>query len=193
MFIRHVFGEEIQNYIVDIAALRLEVFKDFPYLYDGNVEDEHKYLERYSLSKNSLVLLAFDNDDIVGASTALPLQYVDLGFKKPFENSSYNISDIFYFGESVLLPQYRGNGIGNKFFQEREKFALSLGYNSFVFCAVNRGQNHSLKPNNYRDLGKWWSRIGYQPMTYFVCNYSWKEVNSEKEVMNSLTFWQKGL
>ena len=35
----------------DIASLRLKVFKDFPYLYDGNIEYEHKYLERYSLSK----------------------------------------------------------------------------------------------------------------------------------------------
>ena len=62
MLIRHVYGKQIQSYIDDIASLRLKVFKDFPYLYDGNIEDEHKYLERYSLSKNSLVLLFLDND-----------------------------------------------------------------------------------------------------------------------------------
>ena len=193
MLIRHVYGKEIQNYIDDIAALRLRVFKDFPYLYDGNIEDEHKYLERYSLSKNSLVLLAFDDNKVVGVSTALPLKDADSGFREPFENSSYNISDIFYFGESVLLPQYRGNGIGSKFFQEREKFALSLECDSFVFCSVNRERDHPLKPSNYRYLDEWWSRIGYQPMPSFVCSYSWKEVGSEQEVINSLTFWQKGL
>ena len=105
----------------------------------------------------------------------------------------YNIDDIFYFGESVLLREYRGEGIGNQFFQEREKFAQSLGYNSFVFCAVNREKDHPLRPINFSDLGDWWSRIGYQPMPSLVCNYSWKEVGSLEEVMNSLTFWQKGL
>lgn len=193
MLIRHVYGKQIQSYIDDIASLRLKVFKDFPYLYGENIEDEHKYLERYSLSKNSLVILVLDNDKVVGASTALPLSDADSGFKEPFENSVYNIDDIFYFGESVLLREYRGKGIGNQFFQEREKFALSLGYNSFVFCAVNREKNHPLRPINFSDLDDWWSRIGYQPMPSLVCNYSWKEVGSLQEVMNSLTFWQKGL
>lgn len=189
MLIRHVRGKEIQGYIDDLAALRIEVFKEFPYLYDGNIEDEHKYLMRYSLSKNSLVLLVFDDDKIVGASTALPLKDADSGFQEPFHNSPYSIENIFYFGESVLRAKYRSNGIGNKFFQEREKFALSLGYNSFVFCAVNREKNHVLKPDNYRDLSEWWLRIGYRSMPDFVCNYSWKEVDSEQEVVNSLTFW----
>ena len=193
MLIRHVYGKQIRSYIDDIASLRLKVFKDFPYLYDGNIEDEHKYLERYSLSKNSLVLLFLDNDKVVGASTALPLSDADPGFKQPFENSVYNIDDIFYFGESVLLREYRGKGIGNQFFQEREKFAQSLGYNSFVFCAVNREKDHPLRPINFSDLGDWWSRIGYQPIPSLVCNYSWKEFGSLQEVMNSLTFWQKGL
>mgnify|MGYP000408638396 CR=1 FL=1 len=33
------------------------------------------------------------------------------------------VSDIFYCAESVLLPEYRGQGIGHRFFEILESFA----------------------------------------------------------------------
>jgi hypothetical protein len=64
MLVRHIYGKQIENYIDDIESLRLNVFKDFPYLYDENIEDEHEYLEQCSLLKNILVLLVLDNDKV---------------------------------------------------------------------------------------------------------------------------------
>ena len=74
MLIRHVYGKPKQNYVEDIASLRLNVFKHLPYLYDGNIEDAHQYLERYSLSNNSLAQLVLDNDKVVGAYSSSIIQ-----------------------------------------------------------------------------------------------------------------------
>ena len=43
MFIESVRGREIKNYLDDIASLRINVFKEFPYLYDGCINYERKY------------------------------------------------------------------------------------------------------------------------------------------------------
>ena len=44
--IRRVSGRALPDYLEDVARLRIEVFRDFPYLYDGTVEYEEKYLQR---------------------------------------------------------------------------------------------------------------------------------------------------
>lgn len=191
MLIKSVYGNDIKNYVNDLAALRIEVFKEYPYLYDGSLEAEKAYLEYYSQSKDSIILLVEDQGSVVGATTGIPLAQADYDFRKPFENKNYNIDDIFYLGESVLLPKYRGQNFGNKFFQRREEFAKSLGYNNLVFCSVNRDKSHPLKPDNYRALDDWWIRLGYKHYSDLVCKFSWKEVDEKEEVLNSLTFWQK--
>jgi hypothetical protein len=47
--------------------------------------------------------------------------------KAPFIAAGGNVDHIFYFGESVLLPQFRGMGIGHHFFDEREAAARAAG------------------------------------------------------------------
>src|SRR5690606_23143734 len=57
----------------EVARLRIEVFRDFPYLYDGDLGYEEEYLRTYVQSPRSVIVLARDGDRIVGASTAIPL------------------------------------------------------------------------------------------------------------------------
>ena len=75
MQIRLLHGAAIAPYIDDLARLRLAVFREFPYLYDGDPAYEADYLARYAHSGRSLVVLALDNDEVVGASTGLCLLY----------------------------------------------------------------------------------------------------------------------
>lgn len=70
--------------VEQLAALRLCVFREFPYLYEGNEAYERRYLQTYINAPRSLCLLVKDGDAIVGASTALPLADESSEFQQPF-------------------------------------------------------------------------------------------------------------
>ena len=57
----------------EVARLRIAVFRDWPYLYDGDEGYEREYLAAYARSPNSVVVLARDGDTAIGASTGIPL------------------------------------------------------------------------------------------------------------------------
>jgi len=62
---------------------------------------------------------------------------------RPFLEHGYDPERIFYYGESVLLRAYRGQGLGKQFFVEREDHARSLNrFDLLCFCAVERPLDH---------------------------------------------------
>ena len=71
--IRSFAGVEIAPHLPALAELRMRVFRDWPYLYDGDAQYEERYLRSYRDSWRSVVVLAFDGGRVVGASTGLPL------------------------------------------------------------------------------------------------------------------------
>lgn len=121
--IRALTGKALFHAIPDVAALRIEVFKDWPYLYDGDQVYEERYLAPYSTAGDAIVVGAFDAGRLVGASTGMALSAHADDFAAAFANSDLTVDKIFYCAESVLLPQYRGQGIGHSFFDLREGFA----------------------------------------------------------------------
>jgi len=68
-------GEEAKKYTKQIANIRITMFKEFPYLYEGSLEGEEEYLNIYFSSTNSIVLLVLDGDKVVGFSNSIPLKY----------------------------------------------------------------------------------------------------------------------
>ncbi|NCN27580.1 hypothetical protein GW915_08395 [bacterium] len=72
MEIKTLHGSEISPYLKDIARLRIQVFRDFPYLYEGSFEYEEKYLDRYAQGKGSLIAIVLDKNKVVGATSCLP-------------------------------------------------------------------------------------------------------------------------
>ena len=40
-------GKEISALVEDLAELRIHIFKEFPYLYEGNKAFEYEYLNKY--------------------------------------------------------------------------------------------------------------------------------------------------
>ena len=101
---------------------------------------------------------------------------------------------LFYFGESVLLPQFRGQGIGKQFMQKRVEWAQLRGiYQSVLFCAVVQPEDHPDRPVDYRGLEGFWSRWGFEPVPNLVCHLAWKERRSAGEFKHALQFWKKDL
>lgn len=183
-------GKEIFPYINDIAKLRITVFKEYPYLYEGDFEYEANYLKTY-LRSECTVILVCDENKVVGASTAIPMAFETSEIQKPFVDLGMEISKIFYFGESVLLPAYRGQGIYAHFFNAREKAAREYGCQFATFCAVERAQNDSRKPKDYVSLERYWEKIGYKKHSEIFTFYSWKEIGEHVQSPKKMNFWIK--
>jgi GNAT superfamily N-acetyltransferase len=187
-------GPALEPHLDALGHLRITVFRDYPYLYDGSLEYERDYLRTYLSSPDSLVVLAFDDDQVVGATTCLPLRDEGPEFQDAFLKANYDIETICYFGESILLPQYRGQGIGKAFFTHREAHARSLpGIRLTTFCAVDRPANHPLRPPNYRPLDTLWTQQGYTKHPELQATFTWKEIHEPTESPKTLTFWLKPL
>lgn len=185
-------GEEITPLIDELGALRIAVFREFPYLYEGTLEYERPYLKRYAASERSLIVTMRHEGKLIGATTCIPLADEMEEFRSPFEAQNLPIEDYFYFGESIILPPFRGRGIGKQFFRFREDHAASLGGYSFsTFCAVDRPENHPDKPANHRPLHEFWKRQGYSMQENLQCLLNWQEPGSDEEVPHTLTFWTK--
>jgi GNAT superfamily N-acetyltransferase len=189
--IRRVSGAEILPFIHDVARLRIAVFREFPYLYDGNLAYEEKYLQRYTHSNLTVIVLAIDGQKVVGASTGMPLDDEGAAVREPFEHGGFALEDIFYFGESVLLPEYRGMGIGVRFFNEREAHALNNGFKITAFCAVDRPDNHPRKPQGYEPLDRFWKKRGYTRHPHLKSTFKWQDLDEAAESPKTLTYWIK--
>lgn len=187
-------GAAIEPWLDDLAALRIAVFRDWPYLYDGDAEYEARYLEIYLQTPRSIAVLAFDDGRVVGASTGLPLADESEAFIAPFSATSIDPQEVFYCGESVLLPQYRGRGIGHRFFDEREAHARSYGeYAWTAFCAVDRDACHPRRPAFHRGNEAFWHKRGYRPRPELRAHLPWREVGQRGNVDHTLTFWLRPL
>ena len=189
-----VTGEALKAILPDLARLRMRVFRDWPYLYEGSLDYEQDYLEKFSRGRGAVCIVARDGDTVVGASTASPLLETDEEFIAPFRDAGYDLSTVFYCGESVLLPEYRGHGLGHRFFDGREAHARALG--GFVistFCRVVRPDDHPLKPADYRPLDAFWHKRGYHPVDGLLAHYAWRDIGDSEETVKPLQFWVKEL
>lgn len=191
LHVKSLSGEAIQPYIADLARLRIEIFRDYPYLYDGDETYENNYLQNYATSPDSLIVIAFDDDKVVGAATAMPLYRASKEVQRPFLAQNIPLEQICYLGESVLQQQYRGQGIGVKFFEEREAYARSNNASYAVFCAVERPLIHPHRPIDYVPLDKFWYKRGYQKRAELHTAFAWKEIDEAKPSEKPMIFWMK--
>lgn len=192
--LRTIGGKELARYIDEIARLRIIVFRDYPYLYDGTEAYEKKYLQTYMAAKNAMAVLALADEKVIGISTGVPMAEETVAFKLPFIEHQVNTDSLFYCGESVLLPEYRGRGVYKQFFAERENFARELGgMRQICFCAVIREESHPLRPKNYRALDEIWQHFGYQPQKELIAWFPWKDVDQQTESQHPMMFWLKNL
>lgn len=184
-------GSEIEPHLDALGALRIAVFREYPYLYDGSLEYEREYLRTYVNSPRSLVALAFDQGRVVGATTCLPMADEGPEFQAAFAQAGFDLSTICYFGESILLPEYRGQGIGKEFFIRRKAHVRQHGFKLSTFCAVDRPADHPLRPAGYRPLDVFWQSQGYVKRPDLQATFVWKETGEEAESPKTLTFWVK--
>ena len=186
--LRALSGDALTIALPDLARLRVSVFRDWPYLYDGDAAYEERYLATFASAPGAVVIGAFDGQAMVGAATACPLAHADPAFAAPFEAAGRAPADWFYFGESVLEPAYRGRGIGVGFFTHREAAAARQGFARTCFCAVERLPDDPRRPPDYVPLDAFWRRRGYAPLDLWT-RYEWRDVGEDGESAKPMRFW----
>lgn len=184
-------GDDLNAALEDVARLRITVFRDWPYLYDGDLEYERQYIQSYRNSSDAILVGAFDGGRLVGASTGTPMADHADDFAAAFSSTNLDITKIFYCAESVLLSEYRGQGIGHAFFEYRESHARKLGFDYVAFCGVMRPDDHPMRPKNYRALDPFWRKRGYEPLAGVIAEFSWKDLGQEAQSRKPLQFWIK--
>jgi GNAT superfamily N-acetyltransferase len=188
-----VSGGEIERHLDELAALRIEVFREYPYLYDGTLDYERRYLRGYAASPRSVVVLALDGERAVGAATALPLRDHSEGLTPVLAAAGFDPDRIYYFGESVLRASYRGRGIGHAFFDHREAAARRHGFSIATFCAVTRPADHPRRPAGYVPHDAFWRKRGYEPRPDIVASFEWRDLDEAAESPKPMMFWVKEL
>lgn len=184
-------GDALEARLDDLARLRAEVFREWPYLYQADASYERAYLEHYRGEPQAVLVAAFAGEEMVGASTGAPLVAHAPELARPFTERGMDPARVFYFGESVLLPEYRGQGTGARFFALREEHARAHGFRTAAFCAVVREPDHPLRPPAAPDLQPFWRRLGYLPMQGAVARFSWTDVGNAAPTEKPLQIWSR--
>jgi GNAT superfamily N-acetyltransferase len=191
MIVEPLSGDQIEAALDDLARLRIAVFRAFPYLYDGDMTYERRYLQSYRQNPRTVLAVARDGDKIVGAATGMPLS--DHADAAQLTGPMPDPDQVFYCAESVLLPEYRGYGIGHKFFDLREAHARSLGLTKSAFCSVIRPDTHPQRPDGYANLHPFWENRGYAPLDGVTASFGWKDLGESEETQKTLQFWMRDL
>ena len=187
-------GAGIRAVFEPLARLRIAVFRDFPYLYEGSIDYEREYLNTYAAAERAFLLAVFDAGRMVGATTCIPLADETADVQAPFRAAGFDVEEVFYFGESILLPEYRGLGLGHRFFDAREAHAAAFGsYRLTCFCAVERPADHPLRPDAYRPLDAFWIKRGYRKAPDLRTEFSWPDLGETFSTPKTMIYWTRPL
>lgn len=187
-------GQQINAHLPALARLRIQVFREFPYLYDGSEAYEQQYLQTYVDAPDSVMVLVWDGAEVVGASSGLPLAAETPNVIQPFLEHGYDPARVFYYGESVLLPAYRRQGLGRRFFEEREAHVRQLNrFDWASFCAVERPVDHPRRPADYQPLDAFWNRRGFVKHPELHTTFSWQDLDEAQQSPKPMVFWLKDL
>lgn len=196
--VRSCTGAALGPLIDAIARLRIAVFREWPYLYDGDPGYERDYLAGFASCPDAVAVAAIHGEAVIGVATASPLLAHTSEFAPLFAAAGVDPGAVFYLGESVLLPGYRGQGIGHRFFDAREAHARALNldgqrFTHLAFCAVVREEGDPRRPAGSRSLDGFWQKRGYRSVPGLVGSYRWREIGCPDETSHPMQFWMRSL
>jgi GNAT superfamily N-acetyltransferase len=190
-------GDALRAAIPDLAQLRCTVFAQWPYLYHGDPSYESDYLRDFAVAPGAVLIAALartgDGERIVGIATASPMSGQKAEYQAQFTERGIDVSTLYYFGESVLLAEYRGQGLGHAFFDQREEQARLHGAKAATFCGVIRPVDHPAAPADYSPLDTFWRKRGYEMIPGLIANFSWKDIGDAEQSDKRMQYWLKAL
>jgi GNAT superfamily N-acetyltransferase len=186
-------GAAIAEALDDLATLRLDIFPEYPYLYEGRREDELTYLGSYVAAPDACVILAYDGLTVVGAATGIPLIHEDTRVIGAFNGTSFPLIETYYVGELLFRQAYRNCGLGRKLLDRLERQVRSLGRYRRITCAtVERPDEHPLRPRDYIPITRFLARTGFARLSGVTTHFRWRETDGVRR-NHPMQFWIKEL
>jgi len=186
-------GPALLPYLPEIARLRITIFREFPYLYKGSEEIETKYLQAYAETPDACVFVVRDGETAIGAVTGVSLSAEPADFTAPFAAGPYPLDTIYYLGEVLFLPGYRGQGLGSQLLKELADHVRSLGRYRYLACAtIVRPEDHPLRPSDYHPIDGLLIRAGLIKHPELYVTLPWPDLDGNV-TDNTMVFWIKEL
>lgn len=186
-------GPAVEASLEALAALRIDIFREYPYLYDGIRDDELKYLRHYMETPHAFVIAVNDSDSMIGAATGTPLCYEPEDIIYRFAGTSYPVTETFYVGELLFYPAYRNGGLGLRLLEKIEEYVCTLGTYRYLTCAtVVRPDNHTQCPEIYVPINRFLARSGFNKLSDVTTSFAWREIDGTSRD-HPMQFWVKEL
>ncbi|QEM69408.1 GNAT family N-acetyltransferase [Geobacter sp. FeAm09] len=190
---RMLVGTAIADGLDAMATLRLGIFPEYPYLYQGRREDELQYVSTYAQAPDACVILAYDGSAVIGAATGMPLVHEDAQMRDAFAGTAFPLNEIYYVGELLFRPAYRNCGLGQKLLARLENHIRSLGdYRTLACATVERPDDHPLRPHDYIPITRFLARTGFVRLPEVTTRFTWRETDGVKRD-HLMQFWIKSL
>jgi GNAT superfamily N-acetyltransferase len=189
-------GHEWQSFMPFVVEQRISFFRDYPYLYEGNVDEENTYIGWFSKLPHSAIAVVYADKKPVGFITGTALKDFEEHFKgavEVFKYAGLEPATYYYIAEVIVLPSHRGKNLAStRLFAAIEQYAQGLGYRDVCFVTESHDV-HPLKPQNYRSLDPLWQKVGYTKSSLFL-TFPWLTIQLEgspKQQEHKLDFWLK--
>ncbi len=187
-------GEEIFPFVNQIVTLCTSVYSEYPYLYDGNSEqDEYAtYLAGYAGSEKGIAALAFDGSRLIGAALGKPMAEKTGGYIKSLIPSE--IPSSFYLGELVIDSAFRGMGIGTRLYHDFEERVNNFeSYSLIWFAEIDAEKVAVAPPAGYVGNDLFWQALGFQKKECLFFTVPWLNVGDFQDSEHTLYYWSLAL
>lgn len=182
-------GIEITPHNPEIISLVNKVFYEYPYLYRGDSEGYNEALRGYAQSTNSYVVFAWDGDKVVGLATGIPLTDSWDKHAVPLRQKGIDVSKAYYLGELVVLPEYRGQGIGYRMGETIEQFARSHGYTLLALMSIDEALMEAPPPQGYISSACTFRKLGYTKHPEIYLDSTWINVGGTAPLSHRMVYW----
>lgn len=192
--IKILVGSQMEEIVPFWAHIRLTFFNEYPYLYDGTLEASHAYCREVMSYKDAAAIVAYSNNEPIGILTGTSMASYSQHFGEPdaFRAMGIDPNTLYYFGDVIILPEYRGNGLTRCLFQGLESWIVAHGYVSGCFVTESHA-SHPLKPLGYRELDSLWVALGYRK-THINAQYEWNTIQPagpSRKQEHVMPYWVK--
>ncbi len=192
-------GTQITACISTLAQLRIALFREYPYLYDGNIKYESQYLKEYANEPNAMLHVVYYGDEIAGMFSGMPLTShsgIVIELSQAMQNRGLdNIDKYYYYGEVLISPRFRKIGIFNLLFLSLNYEAKNMGFTDSCLLTVERSAEHPQKPIGYNQSDGMWKRQGYK-RNGIIIDFEWPTIHLEGNtytIKNPMAAWETSI
>ncbi len=156
--------QETQPYLRLLSQMRLSEYKEFPYLYVGNMEEDFANTNYFTF-KDGLLVIAFEGKTVVGMYSGMPMSTPSSFLQDrsaQLAGEGVDINRCFYASDLIVHPHFKRQGIGGQLLKRLFQEVKVMGYDTMMGVISLRPLNHILRPKDYFDTDSIWEKYGYK-------------------------------